>query len=116
MEARVNPFFTREIQFPPGAFLGYMLPLLLQSLQYLILSQITANDALCYNIIWFCAFVATGMGTFLLCWFAVRDSACAAREGSSFPDCPHAMRSSNARIRQRPSLRSRSVAPALHTP
>jgi hypothetical protein len=81
MEGRVNPFFCRDIQYPVGAFLGYLSPLLLQSLEYLILSQFTGNDALCYNIIWICAFVGTGMGTFLLCWFAVRDRACAALGG-----------------------------------
>ena len=78
---RLSPFFCPELQYPTGAFLGSFSPLLLQSLEYLIVSQVTGNDALCYNIIWFCAFVGTGMGTFVLCWFAVRDRACAALGG-----------------------------------
>ena len=75
MESR-NPFYCPEIQYPVGVPLGYFSPLLLPSLQYLILSQLVINDALCYNIIFFCAFLGTGLGTFLLCWFAVRDRAC----------------------------------------
>ena len=38
MESR-NPFYCPEIQYPVGVPLGYFSPLLLQSLQYLILSQ-----------------------------------------------------------------------------
>ncbi len=80
MESR-NPFYCPEIQYPVGVPLGYFPPLLLPSLQYLILSKFIINDAVCYNIIFFCAFLGTGLGTFLLCWFAVRDRACAALGG-----------------------------------
>ncbi len=81
MEGRINPFFCPDIQYDVGAYLGYFSPLLLQSLQYLVLSLVTSNDALCYNMIWFCALVGTGMGAFLLCWFALGDRSCAVLGG-----------------------------------
>ncbi len=81
LEGRTNPFFCREIQYPEGAFLGYFSPLLLQSLEYLAASQVTDNDTLCYNIVWLLAFIGTGLATFILCWFVVRDRACAAVGG-----------------------------------
>ncbi len=81
VEGRINPFFCREIQYPAGAFLGYFSPLLIQSVEYMAASQATANDILCYNIVWILAFLGTGLATFCLCWFAVRDRACAAVGG-----------------------------------
>jgi hypothetical protein len=41
------------------------------------LSPICSNDVQCYNVIWFCNLCFTGLGTFVLVWYVIRDRACA---------------------------------------
>ncbi len=76
-----SPVFSPEIQHPLGAPLGHFSPLHLQSLLYLPLSIFIKNDILCYNIIWFFAFLYTGFSVFILAWTVLRDRACAAFAG-----------------------------------
>ena len=72
-----SPFLLREIQHPLGATLGSFSPMLLQTSAYLVLSSLTSNDVLCYNLLWFSGFLLTGVGTFALAWRVVEDRACA---------------------------------------
>lgn len=67
------PWFSAELQYPVGVPLGYFSPLHLQSLLYLPLSFLTGNDILIYNLIWSAAIVTTGLGTFVLGWYVLRD-------------------------------------------
>ncbi len=75
------PFLCPEIQYPVGAPLGYLPPMHFQSLIYLPLSLLTDNDVLCYNLIWFSSFLLTGLGTFCLAWYLLRDRWCACVAG-----------------------------------
>jgi hypothetical protein len=75
------PFLCPDLQCPVGAPLGNFSPLHLQSLIYAILSSFIGNDVLCYNVLWASGFLATGLGTFALAWYAVRDRAAAALAG-----------------------------------
>ena len=74
-------FVCPEIQHPIGAPLGNFSSLHLQALLYLPLSLATANDALCYNLIWLFGLLTTGLGTYVLIWYVLRDRACAAFGG-----------------------------------
>jgi hypothetical protein len=74
-------FRCPEIQFPIGAPLGNFSALHLQALFYFPLSLVIDNDVICYNILWVFGLLATGLGTFVLAWYLVRDGACAAFGG-----------------------------------
>jgi hypothetical protein len=71
-------FLCPEIQYPIGGPLGNFSSLHLQALLYIPLSLLIANDALCYNVVWLTGLLMTGLGTFLLGWYVLRDRACAA--------------------------------------
>jgi hypothetical protein len=75
------PFHCPEIQYPVGAPLGFLPPMHYQALLYLPLSCVISNDVLCYNLIWFSNFVLTGIGTFVLAWYLIRDRCCAVLAG-----------------------------------
>ena len=60
-----------------GDSLGNFSPLHFQTLLYLPLSLVFANDVFCYNAIWFFNLCFTGMGTFVLVWYVLRDRVCA---------------------------------------
>jgi hypothetical protein len=62
-----------ELQFPVGAPLGNFSPLQFQAFLYLPLSLCVENDVLCYNLIWLFNLVFTGLGSFLLIWYVLRD-------------------------------------------
>jgi hypothetical protein len=70
-----------EVQYPTGAPIGCFSPLHFQTLLYIPLSLVTGNDALCYNVIWLIGLVSSGLGTFWLAWWVVRDPWCAAFGG-----------------------------------
>jgi hypothetical protein len=74
-------FLCPELQYPVGAPLGNFSPLHFQSLLYVPLSCIIANDALCYNILWMTGLLLTGLGTSLLAWHVLSDRGCAAFAG-----------------------------------
>jgi hypothetical protein len=71
------PLICPDVQYPVGAPLGLYSPTNYQSLLYVLLSILIDNDILCFNIIWLQAFLLTGMGTFLLIWYVLRDRVCA---------------------------------------
>src|SRR5262249_16459989 len=62
-----------NLQYPVGAPLGNFSPLQFQALLYIPLSLFIANDVLCYNLIWLLKRVFTGIGTFLVVWYVLRD-------------------------------------------
>jgi len=67
------PFHCPDIQYPTGAALGTLPPMHLQTLLYVPLSFVFANDVLCYNIIRIAAFLLMGVGTMLLIWNVLGD-------------------------------------------
>ena len=67
------PFRCPDIQYPVGAALGTLPPMHFQTLLYVPLSLVFANDVLCYNLIRTAAFLLTGLGTLLLVWHVLRD-------------------------------------------
>ena len=75
------PFFCPELQYPVGAALGNFSPLQLQSLLYILISSVTSNDVLTYNLIWTFGFVFTGLGVFVLVGQVTRDRFSAAFGG-----------------------------------
>ncbi len=75
------PFLCPEIQYPVGAPLGFFDPVRLQALLYIPLWSLLHDDTICYNVLFFLAFLSTGLGTFLLAWQVVRDRACAGLAG-----------------------------------
>ncbi|MGA9921894.1 MAG: hypothetical protein WBQ29_00740 [Isosphaeraceae bacterium] len=68
-----NPLYCNELQAPVGVPLTYFTPLLLQSLLYMPLSFICANDVIIYHILWVTGLVTTGLGTFVLASLVTRD-------------------------------------------
>lgn len=68
-----NPLYCNELQAPVGVPLAYFTPLLLQSLLYMPLSFICANDVIIYHILWVTGLVTTGLGTFVLASLVTRD-------------------------------------------
>jgi hypothetical protein len=76
-----SPFRFDEIQHPLGAPIGNFPPMVLQTVAYIALSSVIDNDILCYNILWFAAFLLAGMGTFLLAYRVVGDTACSVFAG-----------------------------------
>ena len=67
-----SPFFCDGLNAPSGVPLGLFPTMHLQTLGYLVLSELGANDYVCFNAIWFFAFVSTGLGSFTLAWWTVR--------------------------------------------
>ena len=49
----------------------------LETALYTALGTVINNEVLIYNLIWLFGFLGTGMGTYLLAWYVVRDRACA---------------------------------------
>ncbi|HEV3167359.1 MAG TPA: hypothetical protein VGZ22_25340 [Isosphaeraceae bacterium] len=76
-----SAFRSPDIQYPVGAPLGLFPPMQLQTLVYIPLSSIFQNDILCYNLIWLFGLLYTGLGSFVLAWYLLRDRACAAFAG-----------------------------------
>ena len=74
-------FHGNPRQYPVGAPLGNFSPLHFQTLLYLPLSFVLANDVLCYNIVWMTGLLLTGLGTSLLAWHLLGHRACAAFAG-----------------------------------
>ncbi len=72
-----SPFLCPELQYPVGVPLGFFPPMHVQSLVYVPLSFFISNDVLIYNLIWLGSLVLTGLGTFVLAWYIVRDIPCA---------------------------------------
>ncbi len=72
LEGRL-PFRCPDIQYPVGAALGTLPPMHFQTLLFVPLSLLFANDVLCYNIIRTLAFLLTGLGTLILIWNVVGD-------------------------------------------
>ena len=75
------PFFCSDIQYPVGAQFGSFSPLHLQGLLYCLISSVSKNDILTYNLIWALGYVGHGLGTFALVWHLLRDRLCAAVAG-----------------------------------
>lgn len=80
MEGR-SPLVCPELQYPVGAPIGNFSPLHLQSVLYLITSAFTSNDVLCFNLIWLFGLLFTGMGTFALARYVLRDDGAATLSG-----------------------------------
>src|SRR5579871_47659 len=76
-----SPLRCDAIQYPVGAPLGNFSPLHFQTLLYLFLSLFTANDILCYNAIWFSNLCFTGLASFVLAWYVIRNRLCACFAG-----------------------------------
>jgi hypothetical protein len=74
------PWFSADIHCPTGAPLGLFSPLHLQSLIFIPLSAVF-DDVTCYDLIWFGSLLLTGLGTYLLAWWVVRDTAAACLGG-----------------------------------
>ncbi len=67
-----SPFFCPSLNYPTGVPLGYFPTMHVQTAAYLLFGLITENDVARFNVLWFCGFVATGLGTFLLAWWSIR--------------------------------------------
>ncbi len=67
------PTICPELQYPVGAPLGYLPPMQLQTLMFMVLSPILHNDILVFNILWIFGFLLTGVGTYCLAWHVVQD-------------------------------------------
>jgi hypothetical protein len=76
-----SPTVCPDVQYPTGAPLGNFSPLQLQSALYVPLSWLSRNDVLIYNLLWMTGFLTTGLGTFGLIWWVLRDRGCAAFGG-----------------------------------
>ncbi|QDV36750.1 hypothetical protein [Tautonia plasticadhaerens] len=76
-----SPLVCPELQYPVGAPIGNFSPLHLQSALYLITSAISANDVLCFNLIWLFGLLFTGMGTYVLARYVLSDDGAAALAG-----------------------------------
>ena len=72
-----SPLVAPGLQYPVGAPLGNFSPLHLQSLVYLIVSAVSDNDVLCYNLVWLAGMMLTGMGTYALGRSILRDESSA---------------------------------------
>jgi len=80
LEAR-SPFRDPGLQFPVGAPIGNFSPLHFQALLFVPLSLAGMGDVVAFNLLWFLGFLLTGLGTFALAWYVVRDRGCAAVAG-----------------------------------
>ena len=72
-----SPMVAPGLQYPVGAPLGNFSPLHLQSIVYLIVSAVSDNDVLCYNLVWLAGMMLTGMGTYALGRSVLRDESSA---------------------------------------
>jgi hypothetical protein len=68
-----SPFLCPEIQYPVGAPPGFFDPVRLRAILCIPLWFALHDDMTCYNVMFFPAFLSTGLGTFLLAWYVVRD-------------------------------------------
>ncbi len=66
------PWNCERIQYPTTTPFGRFTPLHIQSLAYILLSQVFSNDTLIYNLIWLIAQVTTGLGVYSLSWYLSR--------------------------------------------
>jgi hypothetical protein len=66
-----SPLHITGIQYPIGAELAYFSPLHLQTALYILFSSFIQNDILIYNIIWILGLSLTGLGTFILAYWAL---------------------------------------------
>ena len=80
LEGRL-PFLSPELLHPLGTPLGYLPPMQVQSAAFLLLSLLTSNDILNFNIIWFTALVTSGLGVYLLACHLLQDRRAAALAG-----------------------------------
>ena len=69
-----SPFFIEGLQYPTGVPLGYFPTMHLQTAFYLAMGLVTSNDVACFQVIWAFGFVSTGLSTFLLAWWGVREA------------------------------------------
>jgi hypothetical protein len=69
-----SPFFCPSLNFPTGVPLGYFPPMHFQTAAYLTMGLVTSNDVARFNVLWFFGFLGTGLGTFLLAWWTVRNA------------------------------------------
>ena len=76
-----SPFRDPGLQFPVGAPIGNFSPLHFQALLFVPLSLAGVGDIVAFNGLWFLGFLLTGLGTFALAWYVVRDRGCAAVAG-----------------------------------
>ena len=76
-----SPFRDPGLQYPVGAPIGNFSPLHFQALLFVPLSLAGAGDVVAFNLVWFLGFLLTGLGTFALAWYVVRDRGCAAVAG-----------------------------------
>ena len=67
-----SPLINPDIQYPVGAPIGNFSPMHLQSLLYIPLSFLF-DDTTCFNILMNFGIFFTGVGTFALAWYLVRD-------------------------------------------
>lgn len=75
------PFFCPDVQIPVGAPLGLFSPMTLQTALFTALGSVLRNEVLIYNLIWLFGLLGTGMGTYLLAWFVLRDRGAAVFAG-----------------------------------
>lgn len=76
-----SPFLSPELLHPLGTPLGYLPPMQLQTLGFLALSLVTSNDILNFNLLWFGALVATGLGVYSLARAMLTDRRAAVLSG-----------------------------------
>ena len=67
-----SPFFCPGLNAPTGVPLGYFPTLHVQTIGYLLMGLVTSNDLARFDVLWFAGFVGTGLGTFVLGWWATR--------------------------------------------
>jgi hypothetical protein len=83
-----SPLINSDIQYPVGAPIGNFSPMHLQSLLYIPLSSLF-DDVTCYNILMNFGVFFTGVGTFALAWYLVRDRPAAVLGGFlAMMSCP----------------------------
>lgn len=78
---RRSPLLCPDLQYPIGAPLGNFSPLHLQSLAFVPLYKIIADDVICYNILWCLAYLGTGLGMAILIGSVLGDRVAAAFGG-----------------------------------
>lgn len=76
-----SPLRCMDLQYPFGAPLANFSPLHLQSVLFLALSWLVNNDVLMFNILWFVGFLTTGLGTYALARWAIRNERAALMAG-----------------------------------
>lgn len=76
-----SPLLCHGLQYPVGAPLGNFSPLHIQALAFIPLRAVIDDDVLCYNILWFLAYLGTGLGTAYLIGTVLGDRLAAAVGG-----------------------------------